>query len=147
MMRIFLVRLANSVTQTVLPVPCLLVCLACATPFPLESLEVGMTTETVREKFGEPEAIISEPGGVEFSWTYFDEWQNWPIFIFPQVLLSIPICAAITDKPWDCAYVTRRPVLLHFEGEKLARWEVIENFISGFQGIPVVGDYMRGDTM
>ena len=49
MMRSFLIRLANSVTRAALLVPCLLVCLACATPFPIDSLEEGMTHETVRE--------------------------------------------------------------------------------------------------
>ena len=52
MIRLFLTRLANSVTRTVLLVPCLLTCLACATPrtFPFENLEEGMTTEMVREE-------------------------------------------------------------------------------------------------
>ena len=51
MVRSFLTRLANSVTRTVLLIPCLLICLACATPFPIEDLEEGMTDETVRESF------------------------------------------------------------------------------------------------
>ncbi len=54
MVRSFLTRLANSVTRTVLLIPCLLICLACATPFPLENLEKGMTMERATEAFGEP---------------------------------------------------------------------------------------------
>ncbi len=106
--------------------PCLLICLACATPFPLDSLEKGMTYETVRENFGEPESIETEPPfGVATFWTYAHEETFWQAFLFPQFLLSIPICAAIPDVQWDCGYVSSRPLLLHFEEEKLARWEVI----------------------
>ena len=153
--------------RSFLLVPCLLVCLACVTPFPIENLEEGMTKETVREAYGEPEAIMTaaavrdlafggpdlfmtaaavrevfgepeaietEPGGVNLSWKYLDEirtWRNIGSFLVPITLISIPICAANPVFPWDCAYVTRRPVLLHFEGEKLARWEVIEPAYSG----------------
>ena len=149
-MRPYPTRLVDSVARAVLLVPSLLICLACATPFPLDSLEEGMTAETVREKFGEPEAIMSalavraafgelevietEPGGVSLSWKYLDERLHWQMFIFPQVLLSIPICAAIPDKPWDCGYTYSVPVLLHFEGEKLAHWEVIEPVYSEYYG-------------
>ena len=52
--------------------PCLLVCLACATPFPVENLEKGMTAEAVRENFGASEAMGTEfpwPGRAESSWT------------------------------------------------------------------------------
>ena len=120
--------------------PCLLIGLACATPFPIESLEEGMTAETVREKFGEPEAIMTawaapeltveisdsgaDPGGSELSWNYVDEEQSWISFIFPQFILSIPIMAAIPDTPWDYWYIRRRQVLLHFDAEKLVRWNV-----------------------
>ncbi len=56
-MRSSLTRLVDSITRVVLLAPCLLICLACATPFPFEKLEKGMTTEAVRQEFGEPEAI------------------------------------------------------------------------------------------
>ena len=117
--------------RSFLLVPCLLICVSCATPFPLDSLEEGMTMETVRENFGAPEAIETGPEGTESSWKYLDERLSWQMFIFPQALLSIPICAAIPDKPWDCVYTYSVPVLLRFEGKKLARWEVIEPVDSG----------------
>ncbi len=60
MMRSFLTRLANSLTRTLLLVPCLLICLACATPFPLENLEKGMTMEQATEAFGEPSSTNAE---------------------------------------------------------------------------------------
>ena len=122
--------------------PCLLICLACATPFPIDSLEVGMTKVNLREKFGEPEAIMTawaapeltgeisnsgaDPGVYELSWTYVDENQVWPMLIFPQAILAMPVNAAIPDTPWDQWYVRRRQVLLFFEGEKLVRWNVGE---------------------
>ena len=37
-------------------VPFLLICVCCATPFPIENLKEGMTMEAVRENFGEPKA-------------------------------------------------------------------------------------------
>jgi hypothetical protein len=61
MMRSFPTRLVSSATRTVLLIPCLLICLVCATPFPIENLEEGMTTETVRERFGAPEAMGPHP--------------------------------------------------------------------------------------
>ena len=42
-MRSFPTRLVSSVSRSLLLAPCLLVGLACATPFPIESLEKGMT--------------------------------------------------------------------------------------------------------
>ena len=129
--------------------PCLLICLACATPLPIESLEAGMTYETVREKFGEPEAIMvaaaareaygaifalgpeTELGGVELYWSYVDEKQTWQSFLFPQFVLLIPYFAAKPDTPWDAPYVNRRPVLLHFEAEKLVHWRVGEFYLTG----------------
>ena len=111
--------------------PCLLVSLACATPFPLDSLEEGMTTEAVRENFGEPEAIETEPEGVGSSWTYVDEELLWGLFLHAP--LSIPIYAAIPDTPWDYMVVNRRPILLHFEAEKLVQWNVGEfNWTAGY---------------
>ena len=106
--------------------PCLLVCLACATPFPLDRLEKGMTYETVREKFGEPDSTWTHSWGAESSWTYTHEETDWGMFIFPHVILSIPICAAIPDVQWDCGYVSSRPLHLHFEAEHLVRWEVVK---------------------
>ena len=60
MVRSFLTRLVDSVTRVVLLAPCLLICLACATPFPLENLEKGMTMEQATEAFGEPSSTNAE---------------------------------------------------------------------------------------
>ncbi len=107
--------------------PCLLICLACATPFPIENLEEGMTTETVRENFGAPEAIETKPEGVESDWTYVHEeldgfftsvlWPMAPLFVAASWLLNFE---------WDDPYMRTSDVILHFEDEKLARWEVIK---------------------
>ena len=89
--------------RSLLLVPFLLIGLACATPFPIDSLEEGMTTEAVREEFGAPEAIETGPEGTESSWKYLDERLSWQSFIFPHALLAIPICAAIPDMPFRLA--------------------------------------------
>ena len=116
--------------RSFLRAPCLLICLACATPFPTESLEEGMTYETVREKFGAPETMEIELEGVDSSWTYQHEEQNWFFTVHPLAPLFIPIIVLDSDLTWPEAsrevYVTRKPVILYFEQEKLARWEVIE---------------------
>ena len=62
MMRSFLTRLVTSVHRRLLLAPSLLICLACATPFPFENLEEGIPAETAREEFGEPEAIENGSG-------------------------------------------------------------------------------------
>ncbi len=83
----------------VLLVPCLLLCLACATPFPFEKLEEGMTETAVRQAVGEPKAIHDEE-----TWTYaHEEWNWW--------LLRIDY--------WV--------VVLRFEDEKLTRWILMDS--------------------
>ncbi len=159
-MRSFLTRFSNSLIGVVLLVPCLLICLACATPFPFQNLEEGMTAEMVRQKFGAPELIETNPRwdisdgpavltGVESSWTYVDEELLWGYFGFlvPPLLLSIPICAAIPDTPWDCLYINTRPVLLHFEAEELVHWNVGE--FEWTPGPPPQGppDWMRPGSL
>ena len=109
MMRSFLTRFPNSLIGIVLLVPGLLICLACATPFPIESLEEGMTAETVRENFGEPVA----------TYTFWD----------PQVGVFPPAYDAKSS--WTY-YVGRKPVVLYFRQEKLIRWEVIEPVYTEF---------------
>ena len=52
-MRSFLSRFVSPVTRVVLVAPCLLICSACVT-FPVDKLEVGMTTTQATEAFGEP---------------------------------------------------------------------------------------------
>ena len=133
--------------RSFLSAPCLLVCLACATPFPLDTLEEGMTAETVRENFGEPEAIVTtaalreafdelevieiQQGSVESSWTYSHEDQVW----FPTVAFSsvfLPPCIVMSALVWiveeedSCFrwYVERKPVVLQFADGKLASWIV-----------------------
>ena len=136
-MRSFPTRLANSVTRTVFLAPCLLVCLACATPFPIESLEEGMTGEAVREKFGAPEAMGTQVVGADSSWTsYVHEEQNW-FFTVMASTLFLPHCIFFTAatapfvgaEHWCDVFlpvVGKGEVLLHFEEEKLVRWDVIE---------------------
>lgn len=141
-------RLVDSFTSLVLLAPSLLICLACATPFPIENLEEGMTAETVRENFGEPEAIdtVWDPTtwtyDAESSWTYVHEEQNpWELSVVVSLLFPPQIVATVigivgtlvTGRlgfQWDWAYIERKPVVLHFEQEKLARWKVIEHSYS-----------------
>ncbi len=99
MMRLFLTRLANSLIVVVLLIPCLLICLVCATPFPVETLEEGMTHSAVRQAVGEPRFIA--PNGV---WIYTHEEQN----------------------PGEG--VVRSDVFLHFDDERLVQWQVTEPF-------------------
>ena len=120
--------------RSFLLVPCLLIGLGCATPFPLDSLEEGMTTEAVREKFGAPEAISSEPGGMDSSWGYVNEEQNW-FFTVISSTLFLPHCIFLTAATlppgangW-CASalptIEKGKVVLHFEEENLVRWETL----------------------
>ena len=60
MVRSLPTRFPNSLIGVVLLVPCLLLCLACATPFPLKNLEKGMTMEQATEAFGEPSSKNAE---------------------------------------------------------------------------------------
>jgi hypothetical protein len=129
--RSFLTRLVNSVTRVVFLAPCLLVCLACATPFPFENLREGMTAEAVREEFGAPEAMDTYS-----CWSYVHERQNWAA----TLLLSwgIPFAAAICAAPgedceWKDFYVVANMVLLDFEEEKLVRWEMVEPIEIGWE--------------
>ena len=54
MLRSFLTRLVSSAPRSLLLAPGLLICLACATPFPLDNVEVNMTMAQATEAFGEP---------------------------------------------------------------------------------------------
>ena len=131
MLRSFLTRFPNSRIGFVLLIPCLLVCLACATPFPVENLEKDMTAEAVRENFGAPEATR----GAGSSWTYVDEQQAWFITVMSSTFFLVH-CAITTAatmpfgaEHWCSALmptVEEGQVVLHFEDERLARWEVIE---------------------
>jgi hypothetical protein len=127
-MRSVLARFVSCGTRSLLLASSLLICLACATSFPIESLEEGMTTETVRESFGEPEFIGKLRPTVSF-WTYPHEEKtlfNWVATFHPLVPLLIPLNHLVEGEPWNEFYVTSMPVVLQFDEEKLVRWEVIE---------------------
>lgn len=136
MLRIFLTRLANSVIRAGLLIPCLLIGLACATPtqFPIENLEKGMTPEAVREKFGAP--IETDLEGVESTWTYLHEERDrlstvmsYSVFLPHCILLTAATMPFIGAESWCDVLIDtieEKPVVLHFEEEKLVRWEVIE---------------------
>jgi hypothetical protein len=89
-----------------------------------------MTTEMVREKFGEPESIETGPGLLGDScWRYVHEEQVWMATLVPLLwplwLVVAPIFAAVPSKRWDEFWVTRRPTLAHFQAEKLIYWELV----------------------
>ena len=127
-MRSFLTRFPNSLTGVVLLAPCLLSCLACATPFPLEKLREGMTAEDVRDQFGTPEAIDAGSGDAGSCSCYLAGEQIWlqalwlPLRI-PLTLASLPFAAVFPELDWDHLFRGGGEVVLHFEQEKLVRWE------------------------
>jgi hypothetical protein len=102
------------------------ICLACATPFPFAELEVGMSPTAVRDEFGEPEAVEVGSGDAGSCWCYLHEEQNWIFTLFPMTPATIPMMVASGD-PWDGAYVTKSEVVLHFEANRLVRWETRES--------------------
>ena len=110
-MPFFLTRVSNSLVGVTFLVPCLLACLACTTPtpFPVDSLEEGMTPETVRVEFGEPESVKHE-------W----HWGSEPT---PRLVIR-----------WH--YEARRPVVLYFEADELVRWVEIGSEIRS-EGVDV----------
>lgn len=135
-MRSFPTRLANFVSQTVLLVPCLMICLACATPFPIENLEEGMTGETVREMFGAPEAVGTQVVGADSSWTtYVHEEQNWfhtvmaaTLFLPHCIIFTAATAPFVGAEHWCDAVIPvvgKGKVRLRFEEEKLVGWDVI----------------------
>lgn len=98
MSRSFPTRLVGSVTRVALLAPCLLllICSACATPFPYEKLKVGMTVADARQKIGVPAAIKNGSEGARSIWCYHEA---------------------------DFGYIRSGNVLLHFEENKLVRWQ------------------------
>jgi hypothetical protein len=140
MMRISLTR---SITPVVLLASCLLIGLACATSFPIESLEEGMTAEMVRERFGAAEAMESKLEGVESAWTYLHEELDpipltfgpmplrvavasiWGVPLFWGFALLDVMSDELEGENWNHVYISRAPVVLQFEEEKLAQWEVL----------------------
>ncbi len=53
-MRSFPTRLVSSVSRSLLPAPCLLLCLACLTPLTFDEIEGAMTMAQATAAFGEP---------------------------------------------------------------------------------------------
>lgn len=127
MLRRILILIRNTNFTRVFPVPFLLICISCATPFPVAELEEGMTAEEARQAFGEPRNIRDDN-----AWVYTDEDQNWMMFnpFFIEFgLIAGSIFALLDDDDsveWDEFFVSRQDVYLHFEEEKLARWQVGE---------------------
>lgn len=139
----FLTRFVDSAARAFLLIPCLLICLSCATPFPIERLEEGMTADSVREAVGEPEAIEAEPGGTMSSWAYgykeFDLLTT--LFALPWTPF-VPVLSLLPNLEWDDFYTQPTVVTLHFEEDQLARWEVIERGY-GYAPGPDHGAIMR----
>jgi hypothetical protein len=110
--------------------PCLLVCLACATPLPIENLEQGMTTEAVREDFGEPQAIDGD--NIGSVWRYTHEEQNWVGTAY--CTLFAPGCALMSpftllgegETAFHLVGVDERPLVLYFEANKLNSWVLLD---------------------
>ena len=125
MLRSFPTRFPNSLTGAVLLVPCLLICLACATSFPVENLEEGMTPEAVLERFGEPRTMEANPVGSDSYWTYANrELEVGAVILgWPWAPLFVAV-SWLPNFEWDDPYMSSSEVMLRFEGEKLARWEV-----------------------
>jgi hypothetical protein len=118
MMRYFLTRLADSAAPAALLIPSLLICVSCATPFPFDKLEEGLSAETVLTEFGPPEAIQVGSGDAGPAWCYPHEKQMWTnTILFPITPFMIPFM-----KTWSDAYFTREEVVLYFEEEKLVSW-------------------------
>jgi hypothetical protein len=112
--------------RSFLLVPCLLIGLACATPFPVENLKEGMMPLEVRQAVGEPRFIA--PNGV---WMYTHEEQEWVFTFFPLTPFLIPLFAVLPDRRWDEAYVIKNDVFLHFQEEGLVYWQVTEPLSGG----------------
>ena len=125
MLRSFLTLLPNSLTDVVLLIPCLLISLSCATPFPVENLEEGMTPEAVLERFGEPRTMEANPVGSDSYWTYANrELEVGAVILgWPWAPLFVAV-SWLPNFEWDDPYMSRSEVMLRFEGEKLTRWEV-----------------------
>jgi hypothetical protein len=101
-----------------------------------------MTTQMVREKFGEPESVETGPGLLGDScWRYVHEEQWWlPTLLplaWPVGLVLAPIFAAVPAKRWDEMFVHWIPAFVHFKAEKLVYWELVG---------PVVTYYSPGEV-
>jgi hypothetical protein len=140
-MRSFLTRILRSAAAALFLTSGLLTCLACATPFLAQRLEEGMTPEAVRQTFGAP--IETESEGAESAWVYIhEELEPIPLEDGPMPLrvavasiwgVSLSWGFALADlltdelagENWNHMYVSRAPVVLHFSGGRLVRWEVL----------------------
>jgi len=120
----FMTPLVRRIARAAFLIPCLLICLACATPFPIENLEMGMTTREVRESVGEPRFNHRDQ-----TWIYtHEEWRSrWflpPSPFFFAGLISIPVNAVWPNTSWDAQYVVEKEAFLHFEEGLLIGWQV-----------------------
>ena len=125
----------------------LFLCVACATPFPVQNLEAGMTVETVRREFGAPADTTQS------SWTYVHEEQIWfdtflaSSVFFPPCLLTTVVALpfGVVEHWCDPVFPTvqKSPVVLHFEAEKLANWDVLDPHTDTWVGT----DYSPDDSL
>ena len=120
-------------------IACLLACTSCATSFPFENLEEDMTMAAVQEEFGSP--VAEEPDCL----TYWHESQNWFFTLHPFAPLIIPFFHWMEGITWSEAardvYITEEPVLISFEEDGLASWELAETIITSTVCEPLIWTY------
>jgi len=120
----------------------LLLGLACATPFPIQNLEKGMTVGEIRAEFGEPRVTEEGPSQGSYSWTYVHQAYD-PIPLTEGPMAVRTAAASIfgvaftwgfalfdllfhdLDMAWNLTFVSLEPVVLEFEDEKLVAWELL----------------------
>ena len=56
-----------------------------------------------------------------------DEVQDWFVLFHPLSWFGAALAAADPDDRWDVGYIGRREVVLHFEEERLVRWDKSES--------------------
>jgi hypothetical protein len=81
-------------------VPCLLICLGCATPSVEEQLEEGLTKGQVHTVFGAPKS-----------------------FWIPDIV-GHPPKPGVIEQAWAYQFSRKKEIHLYFEVEKLAWWRV-----------------------
>ncbi len=90
----------------------------------------------VQEEFGSP--VVAEPDCL----TYWHESQQWFFTFHPFSPLFIPIVHWMEGITWSDAahnvYITEEPVLISFEEDGLASWELVETITTGTACEPAV---------